>query len=76
MHGPTCIFWANLTPVSLKADRLRAKNASYRLLTLAYGAGGVYFLLQLFDPKVVALRLAQVGKTPRRPINWANFSPL
>jgi len=42
-----------------KADRIRAKNTSYRLLTFAYGAGGFYFLLQLFDPKMVALRLAQ-----------------
>lgn len=41
-----------------KADRLRAKNTSYRLLTFAYGAGGVYFLLQLFDPQMVARRLA------------------
>lgn len=41
-----------------KADRLRAKNTSYRILTFTYGAGGVYFLLHLFDPKMIAMRLA------------------
>ena len=24
MHGPTCIFWANLTPLSLKLERFEA----------------------------------------------------
>jgi len=44
--------------LATKADRVRAKNTSYRLLTFANGAGGVYFLLQLFDPKMVAQRVA------------------
>jgi hypothetical protein len=27
MHGPTCIFWANLTPFSLKVRREKLKYA-------------------------------------------------
>ena len=26
MHGPTCIFWANLTPFSFKNKRSRARD--------------------------------------------------
>ena len=25
MHGPTCIFWANLTPVSLRVNKWRTR---------------------------------------------------
>jgi hypothetical protein len=32
MHGPTCIFWANLTPLSRKADE--ALSAVRQALTL------------------------------------------
>ena len=45
--------------LATKADRIRAKNTSYRLLTIAYGAGGLYFLCQLFDPQMIARRMAQ-----------------
>jgi hypothetical protein len=36
MHGPTCIFWANLTPLSLKgvmgAEWLDAANAAVDMM--------------------------------------------
>ena len=42
MHGPTCIFWANLTPSSLKAARLDLTNATgaddFKWLITEFGA--------------------------------------
>ena len=29
MRGPTCVFWANLTPFSLKVDPLRHRSGMY-----------------------------------------------
>ena len=40
MHGPTCIFWANLTPVSIKA-RIVQELAAY-----VNGVGGAYILIE------------------------------
>ena len=30
MHGPTCVFWANLTPFSLKAELGPALAAAFQ----------------------------------------------
>jgi hypothetical protein len=44
MHGPTCIFWTNLTPFSLKASsfdvHFRVYGDAYGMLKLEGGAGG------------------------------------
>jgi hypothetical protein len=48
MHGPTCIFRANLTPFSLKDLRLRRANVtlatSGHTVTPAVGGKGVLLL--------------------------------
>ena len=61
MHGPTCIFWANLTPFSLAQNPLWQHVAivffgptppsriSYRHLVNAGHAANVYYLHGLYD---------------------------
>ena len=63
MNGPTCIFWANLTPFSLKgkgegkgAGPAAAEARAEALLEGAMLAG------------------LKVRKTPGWPRSWANFS--
>ena len=57
-------FWVyRHMDLATKADRQRAKNTSFRLLAVANGVGAVYFLLQLFDPLMVARRVAAASTT-------------
>ena len=66
MHGPTCIFWANLTPLSLK----RGCGAT-KIVLADCGPGGGFQTPQMFE----RLRnSSQVRKTPSWPRSWANFS--
>ena len=39
MHGPTCVFWANLTPFSLEADALLGKFVHEAWTVMAEGGG-------------------------------------
>ena len=41
MHGPTCVFWANLTPFSLQIERLLLEDAPE---SLAWTFGATPFL--------------------------------
>jgi hypothetical protein len=40
MHGPTCVFWANLTPFSLKDLVARINDTDKPNLLTARGKGG------------------------------------
>ena len=91
MHGAICIFWASLTPVSLKyatfealareVPRLCADIAPVEIMP---AAGDVFFYDIMLahagsNNLARAPRLAinhKVRNTPCRPRRWANFRPL
>ena len=79
IHGPTCIFWANLTPFSLKATcsadgdtfTSTAVYADDAPMCGGYDTVSVY---QTGSCTETATDDAQVRKTPRWPRSWANSS--
>ena len=85
MHRPTCIFWANLTPLSLHCQI----EAVYSIVFKAIDAGfHIESKTHLISRKALGnlersmedgkelLRRDQVRKTPGWPRMWANFSLL
>ena len=62
MYGPTCIFWANLTPFSLQWFELAGSVAANRVIT---GLFGVEPPLELNSTGVEASSLLRDASTPR-----------
>jgi hypothetical protein len=50
MHGPTCIFWANLTPFSLEASAAVNASVPYRYFRAGNSGGGAAPVLTGQDP--------------------------
>jgi hypothetical protein len=67
MHGPTCIFWANLKPFSLKLHRQMLANPGWAL-RLPNGSRCL-----MFGDSGPATRVRRMSSWPR---SWANFSLL
>ena len=66
MHGPTGIFWANLTPFSPQSVAeitAMLSTMSHRAIETPDG-----------DNPATWLEKLQVGRTPSWPRSWANFS--
>ena len=58
MHGPTCIFWANLTPFSLKGLEDAGEATARRELGFAHEARGLDWLRVLiaYAPTIAAVQ--------------------
>jgi hypothetical protein len=88
MHGPTCVFWANLTPFSLSGSgRLAVGSPRLPRVARAPAAATARAVLQTADERPALLDATQqwaqwnigamgyqVTKMPCRPRSWANFS--
>jgi hypothetical protein len=75
MHGPTCIFWANLTPFSLKPERCLAARDGGGCAE-GYAGADCSECDAGADPAWIQ-RLGdctQVRTTPSWPRSWANCS--
>jgi hypothetical protein len=70
MYGPTRIFWANLTPFSLKSyeGEFRKSAEDNGAIAVAVKA---YPMSAYPDGRLVHTK---VRKTPSWPRSWANFS--
>ena len=42
MHGPICVFWANLTPFSLQRQQRQQQQAQGRAAGVGYYGAGQY----------------------------------
>jgi hypothetical protein len=73
MHGPTCIFWANLRPLSLKGGHIVAVDVTPEMAAAYPGMRTGCVLRAVASQPVNGLPLVEVHRLMENVSEWAHY---